>query len=143
MPRAKHPPTKHVEGTLSIKGGGHEKIPGGAVIIKKGQLEIVDKVRKKRRFKPGTVALREIKKYQSSTDTQIPKQSFQRVVREIAQGYNGEIRFQKAALEALHIASEAYLVDFLNTSNLCALHARRVTVKQADAKLAKYITDQA
>ena len=85
----------------------------------------------KRRYRPGTVALREIRKYQKSTDLLILKAPFQRVVREIVQdlyGTSHQYRFQRSALEALQEASEAYLVGLLEDSNLCAIHARRVTI---------------
>lgn len=73
----------------------------------------------KRRFRPGTVALREIKKYQKSTDLLIAKLPFARVVREVAENfittvYEGEggagLRWQSSAILALQEATEAYLV---------------------------------
>lgn len=67
-------------------------------------------VKKPRRYRPGTVALREIRKYQKSTDLLIRKAPFQRLVREIAQEYKSELRFQSSAIMALQEAAEAYLV---------------------------------
>lgn len=88
------------------------------------------------RFHPGTVALREIRKYQKSTDLLIRKLPFQRLVREIAQEYKAEIRFQSAAVLALQEASEAFLVSLFEDTNLCAIHAKRVTVMAKDMQLA-------
>lgn len=97
-----------------------------------------DNVRK-RRARPGTVALREIRKYQKSTDLLLRKLPFSRVVREIAHKYNSEIRFQAAALQALQVATEAHLVSLFEDSNLCAIHAKRVTVMVRDMQLARRI----
>ena len=84
--------------------------------------------RKKMRFRPGTVALREIKRYQKSTDLLIPRAPFQRVVREICHGYDHDLRFQSQALVALQEAAEGYLTGVFEDANLCALHAKRVTL---------------
>ena len=67
-------------------------------------------VKKPHRFRPGTVALREIRKYQRSTDLLIRKMPFQRVVREIAQDHKTDLRFQSSAIAALQEAAEAYLI---------------------------------
>ncbi len=81
-------------------------------------------VRKPHRYRPGTVALREIRKYQRSTELLIRKLPFQRLVREISQDFKTDIRFQSTALLALQEAAEAYLVGiFEDTVGLC-LRAR-------------------
>jgi histone H3 len=85
-------------------------------------------VKKPHRFRPGTVALREIRRYQKSTELLIRKLPFQRLVREIAQDYKTDLRFQSAAVAALQEASEAYLVSLFEDTNLCAIHAKRVTI---------------
>src|SRR5665213_3096891 len=64
--------------------------------------------RKPHRYRPGTVALREIRKYQKSTDLLIRKLPFQRLVREIAQNFKNDLRFQSTAIGALQEAAEAY-----------------------------------
>ena len=64
---------------------------------------------------------------------------FCRLVREIARQFNTEIRFQKFALEALQEAAEAYMVSLYEDANLCAIHARRVTVQVKDIQLARRI----
>ena len=103
------------------------------------------KVRKPRRFRPGTVALRQIRKYQASTDHLIRRAPFQRLVREIAQDAENltNIRFQSTALLALQEASEAYLVGLFEDTNLCAIHGRRVTIMPKDMRLALRIRGDA
>ena len=85
-------------------------------------------VKKPHRYRPGTVALREIRKYQASTGLLIRKLPFQRVVRELAHEFKTALRFQSNALLALQEASEAYLVGLFEDANLCAIHAKRVTI---------------
>lgn len=92
-------------------------------------------VKKPHRFRPGTVALREIRKYQKSTELLIRKLPFQRFVREVAQDYKTDLRFQASALMALQEASEAFLVGVFEESNLAAIHAKRVTVMPKDINL--------
>eukprot|EP00483_Globobulimina_turgida_P000498 UN00498 len=94
---------------------------------------------KKRRNRPGTVALREIRKYQKSTDLLLRKLPFSRVVKEIAHKYKPDLRFQATALAALQVATEAHLVSLFEDSNLCAIHAKRVTIMQRDIQLARRI----
>ncbi|KAF1750634.1 hypothetical protein GCK72_017185 [Caenorhabditis remanei] len=91
------------------------------------------------RYRPGTVALREIRRYQKSTELLIRKAPFQRLVREIVQDYMTELRFQTSAFLAMQEASEAYLVEIFKLSNLCALHAKRVTIMPKDIQLARRI----
>ena len=96
-------------------------------------------IKKPHRFRPGTVALREIRKYQKSTDLLIRKLPFQRLVREIAHEYKAELRFQSSAVLALQEAAEAYLVGLFEDVNLCAIHAKRVTIMSKDIQLARRI----
>lgn len=98
-----------------------------------------DTKRKPHRYRPGTVALREIRKYQKSTDLLIRKLPFQRLVREVAQDYKSDLRFQSGAIGALQEASEAYLVGLFEDTNLCAIHAKRVTIMPKDIQLARRI----
>ncbi|GAB1297992.1 Histone H3.2 [Apodemus speciosus] len=72
-------------------------------------------VKKPHRYRPGTVALREIRRYQKSTELLIRKLPFQRLVREIAQDFKTDLRFQSSAVMALQEASEAYLVGLFRT----------------------------
>ena len=92
-----------------------------------------------RRYRPGTVAMREIRRYQKSTDLLLKKAPFQRLVREVAQDFKTDLRFQSSAVMALQEASEAYLVGLFEDTNLCAIHARRVTIMPKDMQLARRI----
>ena len=85
-------------------------------------------IKKPHRYRPGTVALREIRK--------LP---FQRVVREIAGEFKSDLRFQSQAVLALQEAAEAYLVGLFEDTNLCAIHAKRVTIMPKDMQLARRI----
>ncbi|KJA21989.1 hypothetical protein HYPSUDRAFT_139692 [Hypholoma sublateritium FD-334 SS-4] len=94
-------------------------------------------VKKPHRYRPGTVALREIRRYQKTTELLIRKLPFQRLVREIAQEYKTDLRFQSSAVMALQEAAEAYLVGLFEDTNLAAIHAKRVTVMPRDMILAR------
>ena len=91
---------------------------------------------KKHRWRPGTVALREIRRYQKSTDLLIRRLPFQRLVREIAQEFKADCRFQGSALLAVQEAAEAYLTGVFADTNLCAIHAKRVMITPKDMHLA-------
>ena len=93
----------------------------------------------KRRNKPGTVALREVRRFQRSTKLLLPRASVQRVVRDIAHDLDHTLRFQNQALFAVQEAAEAYLVGLFEDANLCCLHAKRVTCNDKDLKLARRI----
>jgi len=98
--------------------------------------------RKPHRFRPGTQALREIRRYQQSTDLLILKLPFARLVREIAQyilpfQVGQELRWQSQAIQALQEATEAFLVHLFEDTNLCAIHGKRVTIMQKDIQLAR------
>ena len=99
-----------------------------------------DKIKEKakRRRKWGTVALREIRKYQKSTDSLIKKLPFQRLVREIAQDYHEDVRFQASAMAALQEAAESYLTEVLDQSYLNSIHAGRITLMAKDMKLHRH-----
>jgi histone H3/H4 len=94
---------------------------------------------KPHRFRPGTVALREIRKFQKSTALLIRRLPFQRLVREIAQDFKNDLRFQSSAILALQEATEAYLVSLFEDTNMLALHAKRVTIMPKDMQLARRI----
>ena len=94
---------------------------------------------KPHRYRAGTVALKDIRHYQGSTALLIRKLPFQRVVREIAQDFKTDLRFQSAAILCLQEAAEAYLVKLFDDANLCAIHARRVTIMPKDILLARRI----
>ena len=91
------------------------------------------------RFRPGTMALRDIRHYQKSSALLIRKLPFQRLVREIAQDFKRDLCFQGAAILCLQEAAEAYLVRLFKDTNLCAIHAKRVTILPRDIQLARRI----
>jgi len=101
-------------------------------------------VKKPHRYRSGTVALREIRRYQNTTDLLIPQGPFQRLVRETLQhldcaAQKSDMRWQGIAIEALQAAAEAYLTALFEDTNLCAIHARRVTIQPKDVQLARRI----
>ena len=125
----------------------HPKLPGsGKAPHKQLQLKILKKKgrakggvkklppdqqpkKKPSRYRPGTLALQEIRRYRKSTELLIGKLPFQRLVRELAQDLSKmNIGFQSGAIMALQEASEAYLVGLLEDANLCAMHAKSVTI---------------
>ena len=113
---------------------------------KDGQKAPKGRVKKRYRYRPGTVALKQIRQYQKSTELLIRKLPFQRLVREIASDSEvitsplcGKVRFQSAAVMALQEAAEAYLIGLFEDTNLCAIHAKRVTIMPKDIQLARRI----
>ena len=117
-------PRKHIAGKASA---------GKIVNAKMGG------VKRAHRFRPGTVALREIRRFQKSTELLIRKLPFQRLVREIASDYKSDLRFQSAAIYALQEATEAFMVGLFEDTNLCAIHAKRVTIMPRDIQIARRI----
>jgi len=107
--------------------GGKKSPPAAAGVIKP------------HRYKPGTVALREIRRYQKTTELLIRKLPFQRLVREIAQDFKADLRFQSKAIIALQEAAESYLTGLFEDTNLGAIHAKRVTIMPKDVQLARRI----
>ena len=95
--------------------------------------------KKPHRYRPGTVAIREIRKYQKTGDLLLKKAPFQRLVKEIAHEFKIDTRFQGGAIAALQEAAEMYLVSLFEDSNLLALHGKRVTVMPKDMQLARRI----
>ncbi|KAG8854488.1 centromeric DNA-binding histone H3-like protein cse4 [Serendipita sp. 411] len=104
---------------------------------------------RRRRYRPGMLALKEIRSFQRSTDLLLAKLPFTRVVREISMEMmtgngnydagNAALRWQTSALLALQEAAEAYLIHLFEDANLCAIHAKRVTIMQKDIQLARRI----
>ena len=124
---------KHKKAAARMAKKGGQKAPKGGV-------------KKRYRYRPGTVALKQIRQYQKSTELLIRKLPFQRLVREIASDSEviksplcGKVRFQSAAIMALQEAAEAYLVGLFEDTNLCAIHAKRVTIMPKDIQLARRI----
>ncbi len=96
-------------------------------------------VKKPHCYRPGTVAIREIRKYQKNTDLLIRNAPFQHLVKEIATNFKSDLRMQSTARLALQEASEAYLVCLFEDSNDCAIHAKCVTIMPKDTQLAQRI----
>ncbi|CAM9206725.1 unnamed protein product [Discosporangium mesarthrocarpum] len=117
------PKSKIVSVTRSTKGESSENKPSTDA--------------KKKRRRPGIAALKEIRRYQNSTDLLVLKLPFQKLVREMAQALIPDIRFQSTAVVALQFAAEAFLVGLFEDTNLCAIHARRVTIMPRDIRLAQ------
>ena len=116
-------------------GSGSAAAGGGARVPKEAPIR-----RRKRRMRPGERALREIRAYQSSTDLLIRRLPFARLVREIQQGLTQRpYSWQASAILALQEASEAHLVGLFEDCNLCAIHAKRVTIMPKDMQLARRI----
>jgi len=109
-----------------------------------GKKSVVDKNKnkKKRRYKPGMRALKDIRKYQKSTELLIPKSSFVRLVKEIVQKEKGDLRIQASAVLALQEAAEMFVVNMFEYSNYCAIHGNRVTVQAKDIQLVKKIREE-
>ena len=103
--------TRMVKASKNIAVKAHHKPPS-------------HQMQKKRRFRPGTVALREIQQYQKSTDLLIRRAPFQRVIYEIMRGFRNDLRIQAVAIKGLQEAAEAYFMGLFEDSNLCAIHAR-------------------
>ena len=131
MARTKSTARKNTGGKAPRKVIAHK-------VAKKGQ-STNPGVKKPHRFRPGTVALREIRRFQKSTELLIRKLPFQRLVREIAADFKSDLRFQSSAVLALQEASESYLVGLFEDTNLCAIHAKRVTIMPKDMQLARRI----
>ena len=126
MARTKHAPTqRHLIHVVQQHKKAPKFIPSAGGI------------KRPHRYRPGTVALREIRRYQKSTELLIKKLPFQRLVREVAQGQKDDLRFTSSAMLALQEASEAFLVQLFEDTNACALHAKRVTIMKKDMVLAK------
>ena len=110
-----------------------------AVSAKKEDKKPDGGIKKTRRFRPGTVVLREINRYQKSPDLLLIKSPFQRFVKSILETVNPQLRMQSQALLALQEASESYLICLFAEANICAIHANRVQLLKKDIHLARRI----
>ena len=138
MARTKQTAKKSTGGKAPRKPVGG-KAPKVIAMAARKSAQATGGVKKPHRYRPGTVALREIRRYQKSTELLIRKLPFQRLVREIAQDVKTDLRFQSTAVMALQEAAEAYLVGLFEDTNLCAIHAKRVTILPKDIQLARRI----
>ena len=135
MARTKH--TAH----KTVSGGKYPRKSSVHVAAKAARKSApaISGVKKAHRYRPGTVALRQIKALQRSTELLIRKLPFQRLVRDVAQQFKGDLRFQGTAIMALQEAAEAYLVSLFEDANLLCLHSKRVTIQSKDIILARRI----
>ena len=129
--------TKHT--ARKATGAKHPRKTVADKTANKGKAPSAPGMKRPHRFKPGTVSLREIRRYQKSTELLIRKLPFQRLVREIASETKNDLRFQSSAVLALQEAAEAYMVGLFEDTNLCAIHAKRVTIMPKDMQLARRI----
>lgn len=126
-----------------------QKLSSSKKVEKKVKKSVPVPEKKSHRFRPGTVAMREIRKYQKTSNLLIPRLPFSKLVREIATEINKDskagdsLQFQATALIGLQEASENYLVKLLQSANLNALHASRITLQPKDLKLAQTIRGDA
>ena len=134
MARTKHTARKAMDGaaTRMIKASKN-------IAVKAPRKPPSCQMQKKRWFRPGTVALREIWWYQKSTDLLIRRALFQWVIYEIMRGIRNDLRIQAVAIKGLQEAAEAYLVALFEESNLCAIHAKWVTIMPRDVQLTRRI----
>ncbi len=94
-------------------------------------------MRKPHRWHPGTVAIREIQKFQKNTNLLIRKAPFQRLVHKIALKFGkSNLQMQSTAVLALQEAAEYFMVDVFSDTNLCAMHGKHVTIMKKDMVLA-------
>ncbi|OMJ20248.1 histone H3-like centromeric protein cnp1 [Smittium culicis] len=141
--------------SMVARRGGHRATPTRSILGRKSinpQEDNANVVRVKRRYRPGQLALREIRHYQKTSDLLIQFAPFNRVVRQVVEEFvqydfstptNGKastgMRWNRTALACLQEATEAFLVHLFEDSNLCAIHAKRVTLMQKDMQLARRI----
>ena len=103
-------------------------------------------IKKPHQYRPGMVALREIKRYQKSTECLIKRSPFQKLIWEISQEYHicsqgpgtpsMQVRFQSTAIAALQEVAKNFIGGLFEDVNLLAVHAKRVTVMPSDIRLA-------
>ena len=136
MARVKQRAGKRPQGSLLVR---QRRVVRYSVVNKSIAAIKPRTARKPHRYRPGTVALREIRQYQKSTDLLIRKAPFARLVREVAESLEIKCRFQSTAILALQEASEAYLIGLFKDTNMCTIHARRVTIMPRDMQLARRI----
>lgn len=127
-------PRKTIATKAQLFKGGKKTASGGKKTLSKKK-SITPGIKKGHRFRPGTVAVRDMKRYQKSTELLLRRAPFQRLIREITGNYSVGTRFAASALLALQEATESYMVKMFDHTLALALHAKRVTVFQRDFNL--------
>jgi histone H3 len=142
MAKTKHTATRNAGAarvdpqTARVVGGQRKALP----TMRKGKAPATGGVWKAHRYRPGTVALRQIRHYQKSTELLLRKGPFARLCQEIAMECARKLlRWQPNAITALQEASEAYLIGVMEDANLEAIHTKRVTIMPKDVVLARRI----
>ena len=143
-------PTKHTPSKLAKQTGAQKQPTAGTSGMKHTSIKLAtqagtqkqpmlgtsgDKQKAKHCYRPGTRALMEIRQYQKSVEFLTRKFPFQRLVQEIAQEFNTDLRFTSDAIFALQEASEVYLVNLMEDGNLCTIHRGRITISPKDFNL--------
>ena len=110
-------------------------------VARKHSTPKVGGIKKPRRYRPGVQALREIRKMQKSTTPCIPFAPFTRFVKEIAHELapKKQYRFQESAIQAIRESAEKHIITLMEDANLCAIHAKRITIQPRDIMLARRI----
>ncbi|PSS03949.1 histone H3-like centromeric protein [Actinidia chinensis var. chinensis] len=141
MARAKHPAhRKRTPSQPSASGTTSPAPPGTSSIPTRRARNVPPSSRQTKRYrhKSGTVALREIRRFQKTCNLLIPAAPFIRSVKEISNYFAPQItRWKAEALVALQEAAEDYLVHLFEDAMLCAIHAKRVTLMKKDWELAR------
>ena len=117
----------------------HKPLPGRAKPPRKRGVGQSAAPKNPHRYRSGMVALREIRRFQKSTELLIRRLPFQRLVREIAQDFKGRLNFASGAILALQEAAEAYLISLFEDTNLCTIHTKCITIMPKDIQLASHI----
>ena len=143
------PPQKDMQ-RAPVKGGKQPRKHLSLKILRKG-IAPTGGIKKPHRYRPGMVALREIRWYQRSTENLIKRTPFQKLIREISQEYricpdgpgtpSVQARFQSTAIAALQEAAENFIVGLFKDVNLLAIHAWHVTIMPHDIRLALRICE--
>ena len=138
-------PSKPTSKNLPMKGGKQPRKHLLHKVLRRNK-SLTRGVKKPNRYCPGLLALREIRRYQQSTECLIKRTPFNKLIKEISQQYrvcpycpgmpSVQVRFQSTALAALQEAAENFIVGLFEDMNLLAGHARRVTVMPQDIRLA-------
>lgn len=140
MARTKQAPTS---GSSSGKGGKlPRKMPQSAKHLGGKPVHMGGLKKKKHRYRPGTVALREIRKFQRSTEILTKKAPFRRVLDQICMeegGLTEQFRLQSDIIPLLQEAAQSHLIQVMEDANLCTIHAKRITVKPIDVQLARRV----
>lgn len=137
MTRQKHAPFKRIAGSKNIRR------TIGSKMSKKPLVDGGGGNGKRRKSRPGTVALREIRRYQKETKLIIPREPFFRLVRQITGNLNtgADVRFRRSCIEAFREASESYLVSLMSDSYNVSIHCNRKTLMGRDMRLAHQLIE--